>query len=62
MTCPRCGSNRLWDDNLSWGCEDCGYMENAGRPSFILARDKPGRPRSVDEMRQRGYRVQEDDT
>lgn len=54
MACPRCGSNKLWDDNLSWGCDSCGYMETAGRGSFLLAKDKPELPRSLDEMRRRG--------
>lgn len=53
MSCKRCGSNDLWDDNLAWGCNKCGYLEVDGRPSFILAKDKPGLARSVDEM---GYR------
>ena len=22
--CPRCGSTNLWDDNLAYGCSDCG--------------------------------------
>jgi uncharacterized protein (DUF983 family) len=22
--CPLCGSNDLWDDNLAYGCNDCG--------------------------------------
>ena len=51
MSCPRCGSRDIWDDNLSWGCESCGYMENDGRPSFLVAKDKPGLPRSVEEMK-----------
>lgn len=42
MACPRCGSNDLWDDNLSWGCNPCGYMNVAGQGSMILAKDKPG--------------------
>lgn len=24
--CWRCGSNNLWDDNLSYGCNDCGMI------------------------------------
>jgi len=50
MTCKRCGSNNLWDDNLSWGCDDCGYSEINGHPSFIFAKDKPGLPRSIAQM------------
>ena len=22
--CRKCGSNNLWDDNLAYGCNDCG--------------------------------------
>ena len=24
--CKECGSNDLWDDNLSYGCNKCGAM------------------------------------
>lgn len=24
--CSRCGSRRLWEDNLSYGCRDCGAV------------------------------------
>lgn len=24
--CPHCGSNRLWDDNMAYGCKDCGAL------------------------------------
>jgi len=24
--CKKCGSKNLWDDNLSYGCRDCGYI------------------------------------
>ncbi len=51
MACPRCGSNNLWDDNLWWGCNDCGYAAGPDGPTFIFAKDKPGLARSVSEMR-----------
>lgn len=54
MSCPRCGSTNLWDDNLWWGCEDCGYAAGPDGPTFFLAKDKPGLARSVDQMRSRG--------
>lgn len=22
--CSCCGSKNIWDDNLHWGCHDCG--------------------------------------
>lgn len=24
--CPHCGSDKLWDDNLAYGCTDCGAI------------------------------------
>ncbi len=24
--CKHCGSNNLWDDNLAYGCRDCGAL------------------------------------
>lgn len=24
--CAHCGSQNLWDDNLAYGCNDCGAM------------------------------------
>ena len=24
--CPHCGSSKLWDDNLAWGCDGCGAL------------------------------------
>ena len=24
--CAHCGSNNLWDDNLAYGCNDCGAL------------------------------------
>lgn len=24
--CKRCGSNKLWDDNLHYGCNTCGVV------------------------------------
>jgi hypothetical protein len=24
--CMNCGSNNLWDDNLTYGCKDCGRL------------------------------------
>ena len=28
--CYKCGSNDLWDDNLSYGCNNCGMMRIGG--------------------------------
>jgi uncharacterized protein (DUF983 family) len=24
--CRHCGSTKLWDDNLAYGCKDCGAL------------------------------------
>ena len=53
MTCPRCGSNNLWDDNFFWGCDNCGYAEGPDGPTFFFAKKIPGLAESVDEMRRR---------
>ena len=29
--CARCGSNDLWDDNLHYGCNNCGAFYSADR-------------------------------
>ena len=42
MSCPRCGSNNLWDDNLWWGCEDCGYAAGPDGGTMLFAKKKPG--------------------
>jgi hypothetical protein len=56
MSCPRCGGEDLWDDNLWWGCNKCGYAAHAGtsEDTFMFAKDIPGLPRSRKEMRE-GY-------
>jgi len=28
--CYQCGSKNLWDDNLSYGCNDCDYTRLIG--------------------------------
>lgn len=28
--CGRCGSNDLWDDNLSYGCNNCSMFKIGG--------------------------------
>jgi hypothetical protein len=53
MACPRCGSNNLWDDNLWWGCNDCGYSGNESGGTMIFAKDKPGLARTVREVNKR---------
>lgn len=27
MACEKCCSNDVYDDNLDWGCEYCGYPQ-----------------------------------
>jgi hypothetical protein len=56
MSCRRCGAgeDKLWDDNLWWGCSVCGYAEGPDGPTFFFAKDQPGLARSVDEMKARG--------
>jgi hypothetical protein len=53
MNCPRCGSSNLWDDNLWWGCDDCGYAGNESGETMIFAEDRPGLPRTVEEVERR---------
>ena len=38
MACPQCKSNNLWDDNMWWGCNDCGWM-NGGTVRNEVSRD-----------------------
>jgi hypothetical protein len=59
MTCPRCGSDDRWHDNLWWGCNHCGFAchsDPAGvaEPTFIFAKDLPGLAKSMEEMKARG--------
>jgi DNA-directed RNA polymerase subunit RPC12/RpoP len=28
--CSECGSKNLWDDNLAYGCNDCGAILRTG--------------------------------
>ena len=42
MACKRCGSKNVWDDNMWWGCEDCGYAEGPDGPTMFLAKKKDG--------------------
>lgn len=52
MSCPRCNSRDLWDDNLWWGCNSCGFAcHGNSEPTFMFAEDKPGLARSVQEMK-----------
>ena len=58
MSCPRCGSNNLWDDNLWddnlwWGCNACGYAANESGGTMFFAKDIPGLPRTVCEVNKR---------
>ena len=41
MACPKCGSHNLWDDNLSWGCNDCPFMSVAGSGPMIVNKYDP---------------------
>ena len=29
MSCPSCGSHKLWDDDMWWGCKTCRFMSNS---------------------------------
>lgn len=60
MACPRCGSNNLWDDNLWWGCDDCGYAGNESGGTMIFAKNKPGLARTVKEVNERADLTQSD--
>jgi hypothetical protein len=50
MSCPRCKSDDLWDDNLWWGCNHCGYAANETGGTMAFAKDIPGLPRTVKEV------------
>jgi hypothetical protein len=50
MPCPRCGSSDLWDDNLWWGCNPCGYAAGPDGPTMMFAKDKPGLARNVKDI------------
>ena len=47
MSCPRCGSHNLWDDNLWYGCNDCGYAAGPDGGTMLFAKDKPGLARHL---------------
>lgn len=34
MPCPKCGSNKLWDDMMWWGCHVCNFMTNTIRNTY----------------------------
>lgn len=53
MPCPRCDSRDLWDDNLWWGCNVCGFAANDEGGTMLLAADLLGLPRTVAEVEQR---------
>ena len=40
--CPRCGSTQLWDDNLWWGCEVCGWAMGPDGPTMMFAKPMVG--------------------
>lgn len=42
MSCPRCGSQDLWDDNLWWGCNHCGYACGPDGGTMMFAKNIPG--------------------
>jgi hypothetical protein len=55
VSCPRCSGTDLWDDNLWWGCNHCGFAcHGTNEPTFFFAKDLPGLARSVEEMKERG--------
>ena len=37
-----CGSHDLWDDNLWWGCNHCGWAAGPDGPTMIFAKNLPG--------------------
>lgn len=39
MPCPKCGSHRLWDDNLAWGCRDCPWFTTGEVRNKIVPAD-----------------------
>lgn len=65
MACPRCGSNDLWDDNLWYGCNKCGYASGPDGGTMLFAKDVPGLMRTVrgveTGVEDPRYRKEEDD-
>lgn len=53
MSCPRCGSNDLWDDNLWWGCNSCGYAGSDDGGTMCFAKKVEGLPNTVKEVNER---------
>lgn len=50
MSCPRCSSDDLWDDNLWWGCNYCGWAMGPDGPTMFFAKDKPGLARHLKDI------------
>ena len=40
MPCPSCHSHDLWDDQMAWGCNSCGWMTMGGVKNDISPRDQ----------------------
>lgn len=55
--CPRCSGTDLWDDNMWWGCNSCGFAGSEEGPAMFAAREIPGLPRTIDEVRRRAGTV-----
>lgn len=51
MSCPRCGSTRIWDDNLWWGCDDCGYAVGPDGPTAFFMKRIDGLPDNVNDVK-----------
>lgn len=48
--CRYCGSKNIWDDNLNWGCNDCGYSTVGGQPKKKNASRSPALTVGIGEM------------
>jgi len=49
--CGNCGSNDLWDDNLSYGCRTCGRSwgpDQTGLPRLVRSHPAHGAPYGSD--------------
>lgn len=40
MPCPTCTSSNLWDDNMWWGCYNCGWTNGGNVRNEVSRNDR----------------------
>lgn len=40
MACPKCNSNDLWDDQMWWGCNSCGWKNGGSVRNQVSRNDR----------------------